>query len=374
MHIRPATRSDLPGILEIYNDAVLNTTATYDYEPRTLEHRTLWFEERQRDGYPVFVAVDGAERVVGWSALNPFHARAGYRFTAENSVYVAASARGCGIGKLLLGPLIEAAKLLGLHAIIAAIDADNEVSIRLHAGFGFEKVGHFKQTGFKFSRWLDVVYMERLLNGRPMPPFTVMVTNCSRMLQHHIVALLIGGAGVLFGMRALLRTPPGRALFDRLKLRLPGIGPVIRKSIVARVTRTLGTLLSSGVPILQALTIVKETAGNTLVSRALNDVHTSVKEGETITTPLRASGVFPAVVIGMADVGEQTGALPEMLLKIADNYDEEVDTATSAMTSLLEPVMIVFLAFVVGTIVVALFLPIVDGALNADVSRPDAGE
>jgi L-amino acid N-acyltransferase len=163
MQIRPTTHADLPGILEIYNDAVLNTTATYDYEPRTLEHRTQWFEERQREGYPIFVAVNENGRVAGWSALNPFHARFGYRFTAENSVYVAAEARGQGIGKLLLAPLIDGAKSRGLHAIIAAIDAQNEASIRLHAGFGFEQVGHFKQTGFKFGRWLDVVYMERLV-------------------------------------------------------------------------------------------------------------------------------------------------------------------------------------------------------------------
>ena len=163
MQIRPATRVDLPGILEIYNDAVLNTTATYDYEPRTLEHRTQWFEDHQRDNYPIFVAVEESGRVVGWSALNPFHARMGYRFTSENSVYVAADMRGKGVGKLLLAPLIEGAKARGLHAIIAVIDADNEPSIRLHAAFGFEKVGHFKQTGFKFNRWLDVVYMEKLV-------------------------------------------------------------------------------------------------------------------------------------------------------------------------------------------------------------------
>ena len=162
MHVQPATHADLPGILEIYNEAVLNTTATYDYEPRTLEHRTQWFEERKRDDYPVFVAVESG-RVIGWSALNPFHARFGYRFTAENSVYVAADMRGRGVGKVLLAPLVEGAKARGLHAIIATIDADNEASIRLHARFGFEKVGHFKQTGFKFGRWLDVVYMERLV-------------------------------------------------------------------------------------------------------------------------------------------------------------------------------------------------------------------
>ena len=163
MRIRPANHDDLPGILAIYNDAVLKTTATYDYEPRTLEHRTQWFEERCRDNYPVFVAADEDGFITGWSSLNPYHARMGYRFTSENSVYVAEAFRGQGIGKSLLAPLIDAAKVRGLHAIIAAIDAENQASIRLHASFGFEKVGHFRQTGFKFGRWLDVVYMERLL-------------------------------------------------------------------------------------------------------------------------------------------------------------------------------------------------------------------
>ena len=163
MTVRPATPADLPGILDIYNEAVLNTTASYDYEPHTLEHRKQWFEERQRDNYPVLVAVEQDGSVVGWSALNPFHARIGYRFTSENSVYVAANRRGQGIGRALLGPLLEAGRARGLHAILAVINADNEASLRLHAEFGFEKVGHFKQIGFKFGRWLDVVYMEKLL-------------------------------------------------------------------------------------------------------------------------------------------------------------------------------------------------------------------
>jgi L-amino acid N-acyltransferase len=163
MKIRPATPQDLEGILEIYNEAVLNTTATYDYEPRTLEHRVAWFEDHVRTNYPVFVAVTLEGRVVGWSALNRYHDRMGYRFTTENSVYVAADMRGQGIGKMLLPPLIDGAKQRGLHAILAAIDAQNEVSIRLHARFGFETVGHFKQVGFKFGRWLDVIYMERVV-------------------------------------------------------------------------------------------------------------------------------------------------------------------------------------------------------------------
>lgn len=165
--VRAASEADLPAILDIYNEAVLNTTASYDYEPRTLEHRQQWFAERQSEGYAVFVAVDDRGRVVGWSALNPYHSRSGYRFTAENSVYVAADQRGRGIGRQLLGPLLEAARARGLRAVIAAIDADNESSIRLHASFGFEKVGHFPQIGFKFDRWLDVVYMQKLLDGVP---------------------------------------------------------------------------------------------------------------------------------------------------------------------------------------------------------------
>jgi type IV pilus assembly protein PilC len=142
-------------------------------------------------------------------------------------------------------------------------------------------------------------------------------------------------------------------------LKVPIIGPVVSKVSIARFTRTLGTLISSGVPILQALTIVKETAGNVIIANAVGEVHESVKEGETITAPLEASGVFPPMVISMVDVGEQTGALPEMLLKIADNYDDEVDNAVASMTSLLEPIMIVFLAVIVGSIVIAMFLPLI---------------
>jgi len=163
MQVRPATRNDLPAILDIYNEAVLNTTASYDYEPRTLEHRVAWFETHEQQRLPVFVAVDDAAQILGWSSLSRYHDRKGYQFTVENSVYVAAPHRGRGLGKLLLAPLIDSAQQLGLRAIIAAIDAENQASIRLHARFGFVEVGHFKEVGFKFNRWLDVVYMERLI-------------------------------------------------------------------------------------------------------------------------------------------------------------------------------------------------------------------
>jgi type IV pilus assembly protein PilC len=155
------------------------------------------------------------------------------------------------------------------------------------------------------------------------------------------------------------RTNGGRGVIDMLKLRLPVLGDLQRKSAVSRFARTLGTLVTSGVPILQALNITRDTAGNVVISQAIEKVHEAVKEGETIVTPLQASGVFPNMVISMVDVGEETGQLPEMLLKVADVYDDEVDNAVTALTSILEPIMIVILALIVGAVVFALFLPLI---------------
>jgi type IV pilus assembly protein PilC len=155
------------------------------------------------------------------------------------------------------------------------------------------------------------------------------------------------------------KTEKGRFYLDKLKLNAPVFGQLIRKVGIARFTRTLGTLIASGVPILQALNIVRETSGNAVIAKAVSQVHDSVKEGERIVQPLEASGVFPPMVISMVDVGEETGALPDMLMKVADVYDDEVDNAVTAITSLLEPIMIVFLAVVVGTIVIAMFMPLI---------------
>ena len=196
--------------------------------------------------------------------------------------------------------------------------------------------------------------------GMTLPGFTLLVLGISDIIKNNILATM--GAVVVFVMLFLLiinKTKLGRLVWDKFKLKMPALGPVISKVAISRFTRTLGTLVSSGVPILQALTIVKETSGNVIISNAIGKVHESVKEGETITAPLEASGVFPPMVVSMVDVGEQTGAMPEMLLKIADNYDEEVDNAVAAMTSLLEPIMIVFLAVIVGSIVIAMFLPLI---------------
>jgi type IV pilus assembly protein PilC len=199
-----------------------------------------------------------------------------------------------------------------------------------------------------------------MAEGAQLPAFTRLVLGISRAVKDNILITMGCVAVVVVLFMLFKRTKFGRRLWDKFKLKMPVIGPVVSKVAISRFTRTLGTLVSSGVPILQALTIVKETAGNVIIGNAVGAVHESVKEGETITAPLEASGVFPPMVISMVDVGEQTGALPEMLLKIADNYDEEVDNAVAAMTSLLEPIMIVFLAVVVGSIVIAMFLPLID--------------
>ena len=160
--IRPATENDLPEILAIYNEVIMNTTAVYEYEPHTLEMRQQWFRTKQEQGFPIFVATEN-EKIVGLSSIGPFRAWAAYKFSVENSVYVAGDSRGKGIGKLLLPPLIRAAKNLGLHTIIAGIDATNEASIKLHRYFGFEEVAHFKEVGYKFNRWLDLKFFQLII-------------------------------------------------------------------------------------------------------------------------------------------------------------------------------------------------------------------
>ena len=171
--------------------------------------------------------------------------------------------------------------------------------------------------------------------------------------------LIIGAAiGIVVGIRAYYKTEGGRSLIDALVLKLPVFGTLIRKVSVARFTRTLGTLVSSGVPILEGLRITARTAGNRVVERAVLETRASVTAGKTLAEPLKASTVFPPMVVQMISVGEQTGALDAMLNKIADFYDDEVDTAVTALTALLEPMMIVFLGVVIGGLVIAMYLPI----------------
>lgn len=166
--IRQATERDLPALLDIYNHVILHTTAVYSYQPHTMEGRKEWYASKLKDHYPVFVAEEDG-RVVGFSSYGPFRAWPAYKYTIENSVYVAADQRGKGIGKLLIQPLIDDARRQGYHAIIASIDASNESSLRLHRSFGFEEVAHFRQVGFKFGRWLDLKFLELLLETPVQP-------------------------------------------------------------------------------------------------------------------------------------------------------------------------------------------------------------
>ena len=161
--IRHATENDLPALLEIYNEIILNTTAVWQYDPHTLEMRKEWFAIKKELGHPVLVAEENAI-IIGFSTFGPFRQWQGYRFTVENSVYVAAEFRGRGISKLLLSPLIEAAKALNVHAIVAGIEASNEASIALHEKFGFKEVAHFKEVGHKFGKWLDLKFLELIVS------------------------------------------------------------------------------------------------------------------------------------------------------------------------------------------------------------------
>ena len=165
---RYAKDSDIPQLLEIYNDIILTTTAVFEYRPHTLEMRKQWFEAKREQGFPVIVAEE-ENQIVGFSSFGPFRNWAAYKYSVENSVYVSSHNRGKGIGKLLLAPLIGEAKQLQMHTIIASIEATNETSLRLHTSLGFEEVAHFKQVGFKFGRWLDLKFLQLILNGPENP-------------------------------------------------------------------------------------------------------------------------------------------------------------------------------------------------------------
>ncbi len=198
-----------------------------------------------------------------------------------------------------------------------------------------------------------------MLNGAPMPALTQMIIDISDFMKVNYIATLGIVAGAILVIRLFFKTKVGMRVWDIAALKLPKFGDLVMKSTVARFTRTFGTLLASGVPILEALTITKGTIKNSLIVDALTRVHDRVRDGEPLATPLDQQKIFPTMVTSMVEVGEETGQLSEMLNRIADNYDEEVDNAVGGITSVIEPIMIVFLAVVVGTIVIALFLPII---------------
>ncbi|MFP4157592.1 MAG: type II secretion system F family protein [Opitutales bacterium] len=199
-----------------------------------------------------------------------------------------------------------------------------------------------------------------MLGGAALPGPTRLVIGISNFMQENFLLTLGLIAAVFFGSKFLLRTKIGSKAFNWCSINLPKLGDLVRKVNIARITRTFGTLLSSGVPILQSITITKDISGNAFYTNALSRIHDSVRDGESLSAPMERESVFPNMVTSMVDVGEETGELAEMLNRIADNYDEDVDNAVAGITSIIEPVMIVFLAVVVGFIVIALFLPIVE--------------
>jgi type IV pilus assembly protein PilC len=196
--------------------------------------------------------------------------------------------------------------------------------------------------------------------GAELPKPTLGVLAVSNFLRTNALYLLLGVGGLIVAFIYWIKTEGGRALFDSFLLKSPVFGNLVRKSSVARFTRTLGTLLSSGVSILDALEITAKTAGNVVIANAIKKSVLSIAEGDTITAPLKETGVFPPMVTQMISVGEKTGGLDDMLQKIADFYDEEVDEAVSALTSIIEPVIIVIMGIVIGAIMVAMYLPMFD--------------
>ena len=202
--------------------------------------------------------------------------------------------------------------------------------------------------------------------GVAMPAVTQTVMNISNFMINHILVILGIVVGIIVCIKIIGKTKGGRYAYDAMALKAPAFGTLVTKNAISRFTRTLGTLMHAGVPVLQALNIVKETVGNDVVAKGVATVHDAVKEGENMAPPMASTKIFPPMVVSMVEVGEETGALPDMLTKIADSYDEDIDNAVASITSIIEPMLIIFLALVVGTIVIALFMPLVSimGNLN----------
>jgi type IV pilus assembly protein PilC len=236
------------------------------------------------------------------------------------------------------GAMTYPVSVLGIAGIVVAILLTKVVPV-------FEKM--FKDFG-----------------GGKLPAPTQFVIDASHAMVTYLPYIIAGLVAIFVGMKMILRTKKGRLAFDGTLLKLPTLGPVLRKVVVARFTRTMGTLLGSGVPILDAMEIVARTAGNTVVQDGIMFVRAKISEGKDLAGPLMETGLMPPMVVQMIAVGEQTGALDAMLSKIADFYEEEVDVAIASMTSLIEPAMMVFLGGVIGGLVVAMYMPIFEMAGN----------
>jgi type IV pilus assembly protein PilC len=207
-------------------------------------------------------------------------------------------------------------------------------------------------------------FFKELGSNAALPLPTQVAMGVSLLIRRFWWLLMVVVAAVVYAMRLYVRTPAGRASFDRIKLRLPILGPVNKKIVIARFSRTFGTLVASGVPIMQALEVVAKAIDNVVVARSIEAVRTSIREGESIAIPLAASGMFPPMVVQMVKVGEETGSLETMLTKVADFYDTEIENTVASLTSILEPILIVGMGIVIGAMLISLYLPIFNLALS----------
>ena len=205
----------------------------------------------------------------------------------------------------------------------------------------------------------EKMFQGMLGEGAQLPGLTQLVVDISRTLQEHILVVVVVIVVIIIGINLSIKTAGGKLFFDTIKFKMPLIGPLVSKNAISKFARTLGTLTGSAVPALDALKIVRDTADNALIAKAVQQIHDAVKEGETMSSVLSSTNVFPVMVVSMIEVGEETAKTPEMLEKIADTYDEEVDNAVAALTSMIEPLLMMFLAVVVGGIVIAMFLPLI---------------
>ncbi len=314
-------------------------------------------EQQQKPGMLRVILRNVADDIEGGSTLSEAMSRQPKAFDRLYCNMVAAGEAGGVLDVILqrLADFMEKAQRLKRKVIGAMIYPVVVITfaVLIVAGIMVAVVPKFKEIFKDF--------------GTELPGMTLLLMNISEWFVQGSrsipvpgwVYLGVGPIVVFFAIKLIKQSASGRYGVDLVKLKIPILGTILSKSSVARFTRTLGTLLAAGVPILEAINITRDTSGNEVYARALNKVHDEIREGESFANPLRASKIVDSIVVNMIDVGEETGDLDKMLMKIADNYDEEVETLVDGLVSLLEPVMVVVLGGIVGFIVIALFLPLV---------------
>ena len=251
-----------------------------------------------------------------------------------------------------------------LNRLAEYIEKTERLKKKIKAGMTYPVVVLTIALGITLGLMIGVVpkfaeMFDQILEGIPLPILTQVVIGTSQLLMNHVVGLLVVVVLAIIGLRVFISTRTGKVMFDWYVISMPPTGFLVNKIAVARFCSTLGTLLDAGVPILEALQIVRDASTNEVVVRALNRLHAAVAGGEKMSVPLESSRIFPGMVVRMIDVGEQTGSLPAMLKRIGKTFEEDVEMALEAMVSLIEPLMICFLAVIIGSIVLALFMPLI---------------